>query len=68
MYRLKDTNKIAIINQSELARVVGINNATLNRIFNKKQNCSKIIAYAIVKTINENAEIEDYFELVKKGE
>ena len=68
MYRLKDTNKIAIINQSELARVVGINNATLNRIFNKKQNCSKIIAYAIVKTINENAEIEDYFELIKKGE
>jgi DNA-binding XRE family transcriptional regulator len=68
MYRLKDTNKIAIINQSELARVVGINNSTLNRIFNKKQNCSKIIAYAIVKTINENAEIEDYFELIKKGE
>lgn len=68
MYRLKNIDKVAIINQSEMARTVGINQATLNRIFNQKQNCSKVIAYAIVKTINENAEIEDYFELVRKGE
>ena len=63
MYQLKDINKISIINQSELARKVGINQATLNRIFNQKQNCSKVLAYAIVKAINENNEISDYFEL-----
>lgn len=66
MYQFKDISKITIINQSGLARKIGIAQSTLNRILNKKQNCSKLMAYAIVKTINENAEIEDYF--VKKGE
>lgn len=66
MYQLRDITKVSIINQSELARKVGINQATLNRIFNQKQNCSKVLAYAIVKAINENNEILDYFEL--KGE
>ena len=68
MYQLRDINKVSIINQSELARKVGINQATLNRIFNQKQSCSKVLAYAIVKTINENNEILDYFEIIKKGE
>ena len=66
MYQFKDISKITIINQSGLARKIGIAQSTLNRILNKKQNCSKLMAYAIVKTINENAEIEDYF--IKKGE
>ena len=66
MYQLKDTSKISIINQSRLARKIGVNQATLNRIFNQKQNCSKIMAYVICKAINENAEIDDYF--IKKGE
>ena len=66
MYQLRDITKVSIINQSELARKVGINQATLNRIFNQKQSCSKVLAYAIVKAINENNEILDYFEL--KGE
>lgn len=65
MYILKNSEKVSIINQSELARKIGINQATLNRIFNKKQRCSKIMAYTIVKSINENAEIEDYFERIK---
>lgn len=68
MYLLNDTDKIRIINQSQLSEKIGIDKATLNRIFNQKQKCSKLIAYAIVKTINENAEIQDYFKLVKKGE
>ena len=68
MFLLKDVEKVAIINQSELARKVGVNQATLNRIFNKKQTCSKLMAYAIVKSINENAEVEDYFNYVKRGE
>ena len=68
MYQLRDIAKVSIINQSELARKVGINQATLNRIFNQKQSCSKVLAYAIVKAINENNEILDYFEIIKKGE
>ena len=51
MYLLKDPTKITIINQSQLAKKIGVNNATLNRIFNQKQSCSKIMAYAIVKSI-----------------
>lgn len=65
MYLIKQQEKLNIINQSELARIVGINISTMSRIFNKKQNCSKVIAYAITKAINQNAEIEDFFEKVK---
>ena len=54
-----------IFNQSAIARKVGITVETINRIFNRKQGCSKMTAYCIVKTINENAEIEDYFEKTK---
>lgn len=54
-----------IFNQSAIARKVGITVETINRIFNRKQGCSKMTAYCIVKTINENAEILDYFEKVK---
>lgn len=55
-----------IFNQSAIARKVGITVETMNRISKKKQGCSKMTAYCIVKTIDQNAEIEDYFE--KKGE
>ena len=65
MYELKNKNDILIFNQTELAKKVGIDKGTLCRVFNKKQRCSKIMAYAIVKSINENAEIEDYFIRVK---
>jgi DNA-binding XRE family transcriptional regulator len=57
---------VDVFNQSAIARQVGLNVATVNRIFNGKQACSKTTAYCICKTINNNAEIEDYFK--KKGE
>lgn len=57
---------VDVFNQSAIAREVGLNIATVNRIFNGKQGCSKMTAYCISKTINSNAEIEDYFK--KKGE
>ena len=65
MYLLKDIEKVKIINQSQLSAMIGISKGTLNRIFNRKQKCSKLIAYAITKTINDKAEIEDYFERVR---
>lgn len=65
MYYFKE-NIINIFNQSAIARQVGITVETINRIFNRKQGCSKTTAYCIVKTINENAEILDYFEIIKE--
>lgn len=55
---------IDVFNQSAIARQVGLAVETVNRIFNRKQKCSKQTAYCICKVINENAEIEDYFERV----
>ena len=64
MYKaIKD--KFVIINQRELAKIVGINESTLSRIVNGHQTTKKITAYCIVKAISENAEIEEYF---MKGE
>lgn len=59
---------VNVFNQRAIAREVGLTPETMNRIFNRKQKCSKTTAYCIAKTINANAEISDYFELVKKGE
>lgn len=55
---------VNVFNQSAIAREVGVTVETINRIFNRKQKCSKVLAYCIVKTINENAEIENYFEKI----
>lgn len=67
MYLFKE-NVVNVFNQSAIAREVGLTVETVNRIFNRKQKCSKLIAYSICKTINANAEINDYFESIKKGE
>lgn len=61
MYNIKDFEKISIINKSQLARKIGISIYSMSKIMNRKRSCSKVVAYAIVKGINENAEIEDYF-------
>ena len=65
MYLAKE-NKFDVINQRQVAKKVGINEATMCRIVRRKQRCSKMTAYCIVKAICELAEIEDYFE--KEGE
>ena len=59
------TEKFNEIKQKEIAEKVGITEYTISRIINQKQNTSKTTAYCIVKMINENAEIEEYFEKVK---
>jgi len=67
MYMFKE-NVVNVFNQRSIAREIGVSFETINRIFNRKQKCSKTIAYCICKVINPNAEIEDYFEMYKKGE
>ncbi len=63
-YAIKE--KFNIINQREIAKIVGLNEGTLSRIINNKQTTSKRTAYCIVKAIHKDAEIEEFF--VKKGE
>lgn len=59
------TEKFNNIKQREIAKKVGITEETMSRIINQKQNTSKTTAYCIVKMINENAEIKDYFNKIK---
>lgn len=65
MYILKE-GVMTKINQSIACEVIGITQPTLSNILNRKVACRKVVAFSIVKYIDENAEIEDYFE--KKGE
>jgi plasmid maintenance system antidote protein VapI len=64
MYLFKE-DVINVFNQRAIAREIGLAPETVNRIFNRKQKCSKMIAYCICKVINPNAEIIDYFERIK---
>jgi plasmid maintenance system antidote protein VapI len=67
MYYFKE-DVINIFNQSEIARQLGVAVETISRIFNRKQGCSKLMALCIVKVIHPEAEINEYFEIKKKGE
>ena len=60
------TEKFEICNQRAIAKIVGITEASMSRIVNKKQGCSKRTAYCIAKAIHKDADIEDFF--TKKGE
>lgn len=64
MYIFKGDTSV-IRNQTIASDVIGITQPTLSNILNKKVECRKVTAYSITKYINENAEIEDYFEKVK---
>ena len=57
--------KFNIINQRQIAEIVGITEATMSRIVNGKQTTNKTTAYCIVKAIHSEAEIEEFFERIK---
>jgi len=67
MYIFKKDKSIKI-NQTIASEVIGLAQPTLSNILNSKVACRKVTAYCITKYIDENAEIEDYFDYVKKGE
>ena len=46
------------------AKEVGISKTYVSLIFNRRRECPKRIAFCIAKVINNNAEIDDYFERV----
>ena len=51
-----------------LAKEVGYNNCTLSLIFNGHKTCKKALAIAIVKALDNNNEVEDFFEKIDEGE
>lgn len=63
MYKLKDGLDIKI-NQTKAGEVIGLTQPTLSNILNRKVACRKVTAYCITKYIDENANIEDYFDRV----
>lgn len=66
---MKDTNLAKVINKSAMAKEIGLAPATVIRIFNQKQTCSKLVAYCITKFIDSTKEISDMFiKLDLKGE
>lgn len=64
MYILKQDIDLKI-NQTIASEVIGLSQPTLSNILNKKVACRKVVAFSIVKYIDMDAEIEDYFERVK---
>ena len=64
MYILKNDLNLKI-NQTIASKIIGITQPTLSNILNRKVSCRKVVAYCITKYINENAEIEEYFERVE---
>ena len=65
MYRFKKELFINIkINQKNLAYEIGLSRQYINGVINNKYNCRKLVAYAMTKSINSDAEINDYFEMV----
>ena len=65
MWHFRDKELAKMYNKTKLADFIGLSPDTLRRIINGKQDCSKLVAYCITKTLNQDAEIEEYF--YKKG-
>lgn len=61
MWQFKDKQVAKVYNKTKMAEMIGLAPPTLRRVVNGKQNCSKLVAYCITKTLNQDAEIEDYF-------
>lgn len=64
MYILKENVEIRM-NQTIASEVIGLAQPTLSNILNRKVACRKVVAFSIVKYLDDEAEIEDYFEKVK---
>lgn len=70
MYIFKENVDVKI-NQTIASKVIGLAQPTLSNILNRKVACRKVVAFCISKYIDDNAKIEDYFEIneiKKKGE
>lgn len=71
MYIFNEKEKANILQGRTITYVankIGVTGAFLTSVLNGKRTCSKTIAYCVVKCLCQDAEIEDYFKLIKKGE
>jgi len=48
----------------EVADKIGITESYLSTIFNRRKECSKLVAFCIVKYLDNEKEILDYFDRV----
>ena len=67
MYLFKLENKKELLNGRTIKSValeIGVTRQFLSRVFGRKKTCSKLVAYCIVKCLNENLEINDRFDRV----
>lgn len=65
MYRFKKESLGNLkIDKTDLSKAIGISRQSASNIITNRTNCRKTTAYCITKYINENAEINDYFERV----
>lgn len=65
MFREDKMNIKTKFKQTHICQTVGLTNTALSNILNRKVACRKVVAYSITKYLDEDAEIEDYFEPVK---
>lgn len=68
MYLLKEGYKEKILNGrtiTSIAKEIGLTIGFINQIVNRRKKCSKLVAYCLCKIVNQDYEIEDFFERVK---
>lgn len=65
MWHFKDKTVAKIYNKTTMAEIIGLAPDTVRKVINGKQDCSKLVAYCITKFLNQDAEIEEYFERVR---
>ena len=68
MYLFKKEKKKELLNGMKIKTVaeqIGITKEFLSRVLCRKKKCSKLVAYCVVKYLDNDAEILDYFDYVK---
>jgi hypothetical protein len=68
MYKFKIEKYIELLNGKTvewLSKELGYSSTTLYLIFNGHKDCKKALAIAIVKTLDINNEVDEYFEKIR---
>lgn len=68
MYKFKIEKYIELLNGRTvewLSNELGYSSTTFYLILNGHKNCKKALAFAIVKTLDINNEVDDYFDKIR---
>lgn len=68
MYKFKKEKYIKLLNGRTvewLSKQVGYSSTMLYLIFNGHKNCKKALAIAIIKILDNDSDIEEYFEEIR---